>query len=154
MKCLRSSAFWVATPIGQVFRLHLRIITHPSTMSVAVPNPNSSAPSNAVRMMSRPVFSCPSTCSLTPPRSPLRTSVCCVSDSPISGEMPAKRMLDAGDAPVPPSAPEMTMRSAFAFATPAAMVPTPLSATSLTDTAARGFTFFRSNMSWARSSML
>ena len=30
-------------------------------------------------------------------------------------------MDDAGEAPVPPSAPEMTIKSAFAFATPAAM---------------------------------
>ena len=62
-------------------------------------------------------------------------------------------MLEAGLAPVPPSAPEMTMRSALALATPAAMVPTPLSATSFTLMAALGLTFLRSNMSWARSSM-
>jgi len=62
-------------------------------------------------------------------------------------------MDDAGEAPVPPSAPEMTIKSAFAFATPAAMVPTPLSATSFTLIFARGFTFFRSKMSCARSSM-
>ena len=72
---------------------------------------------------------------------------------PISGEMPAKRMLLAGLAPVPPSAPEITTRSALAFTTPAAMVPTPLSATSFTDMAALGFTFFRSKMSCLRSSM-
>jgi hypothetical protein len=47
----------------------------------------------------------------------------------------------------------MTIKSAFAFATPAAMVPTPLSATSFTLIFARGFTFFRSKMSCARSSM-
>ena len=136
MKCLRSSGFWVATPIGQVLRLHLRIITQPSTISTVVPNPNSSAPNKAISTMSRPVFIWPSTWSLTCPRSPLRTSVCWVSLKPISGEMPANRILDAGEAPVPPSAPEMTMRSAFALATPAAIVPTPLSATSFTLTAA------------------
>ncbi len=154
MKCLRNSGFWVATPMGQVFMLHLRIITQPKTIRVAVPNANSSAPSRAMMMTSRPVFSCPSTCSRTLPLSPLRTSVCCVSLSPISGDMPAKRIDDAGEAPVPPSAPLMTMRSAFALATPAAIVPTPLSATSFTETAASGFTFFRSKMSCARSSML
>ena len=63
------------------------------------------------------------------------------------------RILDAGDAPVPPSAPEMTIRSAFALATPAAMVPTPLSATSFTLIRACGFTFFRSKINWAKSSM-
>ena len=45
------------------------------------------------------------------------------------------------------------MRSAFAFATPAAIVPTPLSATSFTLTAAVGLIFFRSKMSCARSSI-
>ena len=54
---------------------------------------------------------------------------------------------------MPPSAPLMTMRSALALATPAAMVPTPLSATSLTLILAEGLMFFRSKMSWARSSM-
>ena len=122
-------------------------------MSGAVPNENSSAPSSAIIMTSRPVFSCPSTCRRTCPRSPFFTSVCWVSLRPISGEMPAKRMLDAGEAPVPPSAPDMTMRSPLAFATPAAMVPTPLSATSFTLIAAFGFTFLRSKMSCARSSI-
>ena len=59
----------------------------------------------------------------------------------------------AGEAPVPPSAPEMTIRSALALATPAAMVPTPLSETSLTLISARGLTFFRSKINWARSSI-
>ena len=53
-------------------------------------------------------------------------------------------MEEAGEAPVPPSAPEMTIRSAFAFATPAAIVPTPLSATSFTLILACEFTFFKS----------
>ena len=65
----------------------------------------------------------------------------------------AAKMEEAGEAPVPPSAPEMTIRSAFAFATPAAIVPTPLSATSFTLIRACGFTFFRSNINWAKSSM-
>ena len=62
-------------------------------------------------------------------------------------------MDEAGDAPVPPSAPDMTMMSALALATPAAMVPTPLSDTSFTLMRALGFMFFRSKISWARSSM-
>ena len=150
---MRSSGSWVATPTGQVLVWHLRIMTHPSTINAVVPKPNSSAPSKAMLIMSRPVFNCPSTCSFTCPRSPFNTKVCCVSLSPISGEIPAYRILDAGDAPVPPSAPEMTIRSAFALATPAAMVPTPLSATSFTLIRACGFTFFRSKINWAKSSM-
>jgi hypothetical protein len=63
-------------------------------------------------------------------------------------------MLEEGLAPVPPSEPDMMMRSALALATPAAMVPTPLSATSFTLMAAVGLTFLRSKMSCARSSML
>ena len=153
MKCFLNAGFCVATPIGQVFRLHFRIITQPSTMSAAVPKPNSSAPSRAISTMSRPVLICPSTCSRTCERSPLRTSVCCVSLRPISGEMPAKRILLAGLAPVPPSAPLMIIKSALAFATPAAIVPTPLSATSFTEIAAVGFTFFRSKISCAKSSI-
>ena len=153
MKCLRSSGFCDVTPSGHVLRLHLRIITQPSTISASVPKPNSSAPRSAMMITSRPVFSCPSTCRRTCPRRPFFMSVCCVSLSPISGDIPAKRMLEAGEAPVPPSAPDITMRSAFALATPAAMVPTPLSATSLTLMAALGFTFLRSKISCARSSI-
>ena len=153
MKCALSFGSCVATPIGQVLRLHLRIITQPRTISAAVPKLNSSAPSSAMRTMSRPLFSWPSTCSLTWPRRPFLTRVCWVSAIPISGDIPAKRMLDAGLAPVPPSEPEITIRSALALATPAAMVPTPLSATSLTLMAALGLTFLRSKMSCARSSM-
>ena len=53
-------------------------------------------------------------------------------------------MLVSGDAPVPPSWPEISTTSACAFATPAATVPTPASATSFTWIRARGFAFFRS----------
>ena len=153
MNRLRSSSLWVATPIGHRLVLHLRIITHPNTMRGRVPKENSSAPSIAIRITSRPLFNCPSTCTLTCLRRPLRVRVCWVSLRPISGETPAQRIDDWGAAPVPPSAPEMTMRSALALATPAAIVPTPLSATSLTLTAAVGLTFFKSNINWARSSM-
>ncbi len=49
-----------------------------------------------------------------------------------------------GEAPVPPSYPLISTTSACALATPAATVPTPTSATSLTEIRARGFTFFKS----------
>ena len=51
---------------------------------------------------------------------------------------------ETGDAPVPPSWPEMSTWSAFAFATPAATVPTPTSATSFTEMRASGFAQRRS----------
>jgi hypothetical protein len=77
-------------------------------------------------------------------RRSLSTSVCWVSARPISHGMPAACTDDSGDAPVPPSWPEISTWSALAFATPAATVPTPTSETSLTDTRAFGFAQRRS----------
>ena len=53
-------------------------------------------------------------------------------------------MLVSGEAPVPPSWPLISTTSACALATPAAMVPTPTSATSLTLMRASRLAFFRS----------
>ena len=55
-----SFGFCVATPTGQVSRLHTRIITHPIVTNGAVANPNSSAPKIAATAMSRPLISFPS----------------------------------------------------------------------------------------------
>ena len=52
----RSTGFCVATPTGHVSRWHTRIITQPITTSGAVAKPNSSAPSSAAMITSRPVF--------------------------------------------------------------------------------------------------
>jgi len=52
--------------------------------------------------------------------------------------------LDSDAAPVPPSVPAITTAPARAFATPAAIVPTPTSLTSFTLTRACGFTHVRS----------
>ena len=62
-------------------------------------------------------------------------------------------MESRGAAPVPPLWPEMVILSAPPFATPVAMVPTPASAHSFTETRASGLAFFKSKMSSARSSM-
>jgi hypothetical protein len=64
-------------------------------------------------------------------------------------------VLDAAPrrAPVPPSCPAMTDVVGLALATPAAMVPTPDLDTSFTLTEAARLAFFRSWMSWARSSI-
>ena len=67
--------------------------------------------------------------------------------------MPACLIEVSGDAPVPPSWPEISTTSACALATPAAMVPTPSSATSFTLMRAVPFAFFRSWISSFRSSM-
>jgi hypothetical protein len=149
----RSSGFCVATPTGQVSRWQTRIMMQPDTTSGALAKPNSSAPSSAAMITSRPVFSWPSVCTTIRSRSRDRSSVCWVSASPSSHGAPACLMLVSGAAPVPPSCPEMSTTSACALDTPAATVPTPTSATSLTCTRARGFAFFRSWISWARSSI-
>ena len=63
-------------------------------------------------------------------------------------------MIDVnGEAPVPPSWPEIRMWSALALETPAATVPTPTSATSLTDTSAEGLDRLRSKINCERSSI-
>ena len=87
------------------------------------------------------------------PRNPLRTSVCWVSAKPISQGEPACVREVRGLAPVPPSKPEMVTWSDIAFETPAATVPTPISLTSFTETRDFGFTFLRSWISCARSSI-
>jgi hypothetical protein len=51
---------------------------------------------------------------------------------------------EIGDAPVPPSYPDTNITSDFAFATPAATVPTPASATNFTFILAFGLAFFKS----------
>ena len=149
----RSSGFWVATPTGQVSRWQTRIMMQPDTTSGALAKPNSSAPSSAAMITSRPVLSCPSACTTIRSRSLLRSSVCWVSARPSSQGAPACLSEVSGAAPVPPSCPLISTTSACALDTPAATVPTPTSDTSLTCTRAAGLAFFRSWISWARSSI-
>ncbi len=116
----------------------------PSATMAAVPNEYSSAPSSAATITSKPVFIEPSTRTLMRSRSPFSTRACWVSASPSSQGMPACLIDDSGDAPVPPLFPEICTVSASAFDTPAAIVPTPDSDTSFTDTSASGLTCLRS----------
>ena len=58
--------------------------------------------------------------------------------------MPTYFTLVCGVAPVPPLCPEIKIISALAFATPAAMVPTPDDATNLTPIRAFGLICFKS----------
>ena len=152
-KRLRSTGFWVATPTGQVSRWQTRIITQPLTTSGAVAKPNSSAPSSAAITTSRPVLSWPSHWTTMRSRRPFLSSVCWVSAMPSSHGAPACLIDVSGEAPVPPSWPEISTTSLCALATPAATVPTPTWATSLTCTRARGLEFFRSWMSCLMSSI-
>ena len=143
-KRLRSTGSCVATPTGQVFKWHLRIMMQPAATSGAVAKPNSSAPSRAPTTTSRPVRRPPSTCTAMRERSRFSTSVWCVSARPISQGEPACLIEVSGAAPVPPSNPDTVTWSARALLTPAATVPTPISDTSFTDTRLVGLTFFRS----------
>ena len=52
----RSSSSWVQTPTGQVLLWHCRTMMQPIATRLAVPMPNSSAPSMAAITTSRPVF--------------------------------------------------------------------------------------------------
>ncbi len=131
----------------------MRIMMQPDTTSGAVANPNSSAPRIAPIATSRPVFIWPSTCTAMRPRRRFSTSVCCVSARPSSHGVPACLIDDHGLAPVPPSWPAMVTWSDFALATPAAIVPTPISETSFTLIDARRLAFLRSWISCARSSI-
>ena len=85
----RSSGFCVATPTGQVSRLHTRIMTQPIVTSGAVANPNSSAPRIAAIAISRPVISLPSVSRITLLRRSFIISVWCVSARPSSQGSPA-----------------------------------------------------------------
>ena len=143
-KRLRSSGSWVAIPAGQVSRLHTRIMQHPMVTRGAVAKPNSSAPSIQAMATSRPVISFPSASMTTWERRPFWINVWWASATPSSQGRPAPVMELRGAAPVPPSWPEMRTTWAPAFATPAAMVPTPASLTSLTLILARRLAFFRS----------
>ena len=97
------------------------------TTNGAVANPYSSAPRSAAITTSRPVLSCPSAWTTTRPRRPLSSRVCRVSAKPNSQGAPACLSDVSGDAPVPPSWPEIRTTSAWALETPAATVPTPTS---------------------------
>jgi hypothetical protein len=141
-------------PTGQVFRWHLRIMMQPLTMSGAVAKPNSSAPSSAADgHVAAGLDLAVGTCT----RMRLAQVVL---DQHLLGlgqaQLPGQPgVLDGlrGEAPVPPSWPLMSTRSALPLATPAAMVPTPTSETSFTRPSRSGLAFFRSWMSCARSSI-
>ena len=98
-----NSGSWVATPTGHVFRWHFLIIIQPEATNGAVENPNSSAPSKAPIITSRPVRKPPSTWTVILSRNLLMTRVWCVSLIPISHGDPACLIDVSGLAPVPPS---------------------------------------------------
>mmetsp|Transcript_4361 Transcript_4361/g.6137 ORF Transcript_4361/g.6137 Transcript_4361/m.6137 type:complete len:253 (+) Transcript_4361:234-992(+) len=140
----RSSSFCVVMPTGQLLVWHTRAMMQPSATIAMVPKPNSSAPISAPITTSHPDLMPPSTRSSVRSRSPFCIKVRCTSVRPSSQGEPACLMEDSGEAPVPPSWPEIWMMSASALATPAATVPMPISETSLTETPAAGLIWCRS----------
>ena len=94
--------------------------------------------------MSRPVRRSPSVWSTTRSRRLFCMRTWWASARPSSQGSPACLIEERGEAPVPPSWPEIRMTSAWALATPAAIVPTPTSATSFTLMRARELAFLRS----------
>ena len=126
---------------------------HPRVTKAAVEKPNSSAPRRHATATSRPVLSCPSVCTTILPRRSFITRTCCVSANPNSQGNPACLIEDSGEAPVPPLSPLIRTTSPCPLETPAAMVPTPTSDTSLTCILASGLTFLRSWISCAKSSI-
>ena len=107
-----STLFWVATPVAQLFKWHIRRYLQPIAIIGPVPKPKLSAPREAALITSKPVFRPPSAWSLTFFLKLLALNVWCVSDKPISHGLPAYLMLDRGLAPVPPSYPEIVIKSA------------------------------------------
>ena len=149
----RKRQFCVAMPAGQVSCWQSRCMRQPIEMSGMVAKPNSSAPSRQATATSVPSMSLPSASSTTRERRPFCSSVCWASARPSSSGRPACQIESRAAAPEPPLWPLIKILSAAPLATPVAMVPTPASLTSLTDTRAPGLAFLRSKMSSARSSM-
>ena len=117
---------------------------HPIATKDEVPIPYSSAPIIAAITISRPVFNPPSVLKVTLCLKLFKVRIWFASVKPISQGIPAYLILVWGLAPVPPECPEIKIISAFAFATPAAIVPIPVDATNLTPTLAPGLICFKS----------
>ena len=96
---------------------------------------------------SLPVFNCPSHSKRTLFLRSFITRVCCASATPNSQGRPVCFNDVKGEAPVPPSKPEIRITSALALETPAATVPTPTSETSFTLIRASLLADFKSNIS-------
>ena len=135
---------WVHTPTGQVFEWHCLTIIHPMATKAVVATPYSSAPIIAAITTSLPVLIPPSVLRVTLCLKLFNVRTWLASVSPISHGIPTYFTLVCGVAPVPPLCPEIKIMSAFALATPAAIVPTPDDATNFTPILALGLICFRS----------
>ena len=135
---------WVHTPTGQVFEWHCLTIIQPIATNAVVATPYSSAPIIAAITTSLPVLIPPSVLKVTLCLKLFNVRTWLASVRPISHGIPTYLTLVWGVAPVPPLWPEIKMISAFALATPAAIVPMPEEATNFTPTLALGFICFKS----------
>ena len=117
---------------------------HPIATRAVVATPYSSAPIIAAMTTSLPVFIPPSVLKVTLCLKLFKVKTWLTSVKPISHGIPTYLTLVCGVAPVPPLCPDINIISALAFATPAAIVPIPDDATSLTPTLAFGLTCFKS----------
>ena len=134
----------VHTPTGHVLEWHCLTIIHPIATNAVVATPYSSAPIIAAITTSLPVLIPPSVLKVTWCLKLLRVKTWFASVNPISHGIPTYFTLVCGVAPVPPLWPEIKIISALAFATPAAIVPTPDEATSFTPILAWGLICFKS----------
>ena len=116
----------------------------PIATSAVVATPNSSAPIIAAITTSLPVLIPPSVLSVTKCLNLFKVNTWFASVSPISHGIPTYLTLVCGVAPVPPLCPEIKIISAFALATPAAIVPIPEEATNFTPTLAFGLICLKS----------
>ena len=135
---------WVQTPTGQVLEWHCLTMMQPIATKAVVATPYSSAPIIAAMTTSLPVFIPPSVLKVILCLKLFNVRTWFASVKPISHGIPTYLTLVWGVAPVPPLWPDIKIISAFAFATPAAIVPTPEDATSFTPIRALGFICFKS----------
>ena len=133
----RSTGSWVAIPTGHVFRWQARIITQP----VAIERRGREA--HLVGAEQRGDHDVAAGLQLAVGLHPDPRAQVVHHERLLrlgEADLPRDRRRSApsvsGEAPVPPSWPEISTWSALHFATPAATVPTPISATSFTDTCA------------------
>ena len=139
-----SFSSWVQTPTGHVLEWHCLTMIHPIATNAVVATPYSSAPIIAAITTSLPVLMPPSVLRVTLCLRLFNVKTWLASVKPISHGIPTYLTLVCGVAPVPPLCPDINIISAFALATPAAIVPTPDDATSLTPILALGFICFKS----------
>ena len=104
---------WVATPVGQRSVWQARDWMQPSANMKPRAALHQSAPSASMRAMSKPVTMLPAAPSLIRSRRPDPTRALCANTSPSRIGVPTWSQNSSGAAPVPPSVPSTTTKSAM-----------------------------------------